>query len=476
MKRRTRVAISVVLSAAILAAALAVAIEATGAPPRLLGPHLERRSQGHNAVIETIGRAARQSLLHLDRGHVHPRLALPAWADAAAAIGATTIAASGFRGIAVGDEASLQRALAEAQPGDVITLAPGRYRFTGRALTVTRAGAPGAPVTLRAPQRDAVELEFAMTEGFHVLAPHWVFENLSIRGACDSHDACEHAFHVVGGATDVVIRNNVLRDFNAHIKINGQGGRFPDRGRISRNTLINGSPRATDSPVTPIDLVAAADWLIDANLIADFVKQGGDQTSYGAFAKGAARGTRFERNVVLCEHRLRGAAGRRVGLSFGGGGSSAAACRDSRCEHEHAEGTMVNNLIASCSDEGIYVNRSSGTRIEFNTLVDTAGISVRFPESDARLSGNLVDGRIQERDGGRNVEEQNRTTELALLYLGIHPVRGLFADADELDLRWTREPPRMPRHAYAPPIDLCGMPRPVSPAYGAFESIESCRR
>ncbi|MDT1847664.1 right-handed parallel beta-helix repeat-containing protein, partial [Acinetobacter baumannii] len=91
------------------------------------------------------------------------------------------------------------------------------------------------------------------------------------------------------------------------------------------------------------------------NVITDFVKVGGDRISYGAFAKGAARGTVFEGNVVVCEHLLRGHPGQRVGLSFGGGGTGKPYCRDGRCDAEHEGGTMRANLVASCSDAGIYV-------------------------------------------------------------------------------------------------------------------------
>ncbi len=89
------------------------------------------------------------------------------------------------------------------------------------------------------------------------------------------------------------------------------------------NRIYNTAARRTENPVTPIDLVAASDWTIRGNLVADFVKDGSDRTSYGVFAKGGGSGNLLEGNTVLCEHRLRGAPGRRVGLSFGGGGSGA---------------------------------------------------------------------------------------------------------------------------------------------------------
>ncbi|MCU0938924.1 MAG: right-handed parallel beta-helix repeat-containing protein, partial [Burkholderiaceae bacterium] len=371
-----------------LAAGLAtgvVALQAIGVAPRLLAPYIERRSSGHNAVIEGTGRRVAQLLMWIDRGHVAPRLTLPDWAQPTTPAPNAVDTPSSDVTITRADQ--FGAALERAQPGDVIGFAPGIYRFSGRSLAARRAGRADAPITVRAVEPGTVVLEFDLLEGFLVDAPHWVFEHLRIVGVCRNDDDCEHAFHVVGGGHHTVIRHNEIREFNAHLKINGHGGRFPDHGQVIGNRLVNSHARRTDSPVTLIDLVAASDWHIEGNLIADFVKDGGDFTSYGAFAKGGGSNNRFVRNIVLCEHRLRGAPGRRVGLSFGGGGTGATVCRDRRCIVEHERGLMRDNLIASCSDEGIYINRGAQTEIIQNTLVDTAGVSVRFAESTAQLTG-----------------------------------------------------------------------------------------
>ena len=208
-------------------------------------------------------------------------------------------------------------------------------------------------------------------------------------------------------------------------------------------------------------------------LIADFVKAGGDRTSYGAFAKGGGSGNRLIGNVVLCEHRLRGATGRRIGLSFGGGGSDPRLCRDRRCVVEHDDGLIANNLIASCSDEGIYLNRAARSSLLHNTVLDTAGVVVRFPESAAHAAGNLIDGALRSRDGGTLDARDNRTQWPAAPFVGLHPVRRLFADADELDLRWAATPPRRAA-AGEPATDLCGVRRAAPAAHGAFEDYRRC--
>ena len=443
--------------------------ERVNVAPRLLGPYLERRASGHAGWIAEPARWVNRVLQRLDRGNPMPQADLPNWVGARA----SPSSASRLSSINVGRSSELIDALAAAKAGDTITLAPGHYRFSGRSLEAVRPGMEDAPITVRADAFGTVVLEFDLLEGFHVTAPYWVFENLVIQGACTSHDSCEHAFHVVGGAHHVVIRNNALSDFNAHIKINGSNGRFPDNGRVLNNTLTNGTPRKTSLPVTPIDLVAASRWLIEGNLIADFVKDGGDATSYGAFAKGGGSGTTFARNVVICEARLRGAPGRRVGLSFGGGGSDQSGCRDRKCVVEHENGLIEGNLIASCSDDGVYVNRSSGSKVLYNTLLDTARVEIRFPESTAVLSANLIDGVVLVRDDGILRDEgENETTSVWALYLGWHPVRKLFVDADALDLRFASQPPA----SLGPDseADLCSSKRTRRTLIGAFERFAAC--
>jgi hypothetical protein len=464
---------ALLLSLLFVAIAAAAVLERAAVSPRLMAAYVERRAMGHNALIEGSGQSVARLLHWLDRGDLVPWLEGPALAGTHGKPPPAPEPQGGGRAVVVASNLDLIDALARALPGDVITLLPGRYRFEGGALEVNRAGSAEAPIVVRAAALGTATLEFALLEGFLITAPYWQFENLDIRGACSSHDGCEHAFHVVGAAEHTVIRNNEVRDFNAHVKVNGDRGRFPDHGRIEGNTLFNTAARRTDAPVTPIDLVAAGGWRIERNLIYDFVKGSGDRTSYGAFAKGGGAGNAFVGNVVLCEHRLRGAIGRRVGLSFGGGGSDPRGCRDLRCVVEHDDGLMQDNLIASCSDEGIYVNRAARTRLIHNTVVDTAGISARFPESNGQALGNLIDGPLRSRDGGSLDDFDNRSTVLALSYLGIHPVRRLFVDADTLNFRWRDETPRRRAGAPAEP-DLCGNTRPQQPAYGAFEDFAPC--
>jgi hypothetical protein len=442
-------------------------LQGQGIAPRALGPYVERRSEGHNRLVVGAGQWLGGALRALDRGE-----------DGAGSLPALTIgaqpvaigqAARGGSIVSSADEA--RRALAAAAPGDVITFEPGSYRIRG-SLAASRAGERDAPITVRAGQPGSVEIEFDASEGFVVSAPYWRFENLIIRGACAQHANCEHAFHVVGGAHHFVAVNNTILDFNAHFKINGDRNGFPDHGLIESNTLSNTAPRQTSNPVTPIDLVAASDWTIRRNLISDFIKADGDRVSYGAFAKGGGARTLFERNVVLCEQRLHGLPGQRVGLSFGGGGTGKPYCRDRKCITEQDQGVMRANLVAACSDAGIYVNSGAGSRIVDNTVLDTGGVQVRFPESSADVDGNLVDGAIRARNGGQLRLGDNLETAIGWLYFGRHPLRRLYAAPEAFDFGWRDAPPR--RAVQRSSVDLCGVARKAAPTYGAFEDFSAC--
>lgn len=446
-------------------------LQEQGITPRVLAPYIEKRSSGHNPLITGAGHAVSAALLRMDRGDAMPA-ALPSLSVGAQAAAVTD---SGGARKLVGSSEDARRAIASAAPGDVIVFLPGTYRIRGN-VNASRPGEEGAPVVVRADRPGTAIIEFDAGEGFKVTAPYWRFENLSIRGSCARQEDCEHAFHVVGGAHHFAAVNNTILDFNAHFKINGEHGRFPDSGLIESNTLAGSAPRRTVGPVTSIDLVAASDWIIRRNLIADFIKSDGDRVSYGAYAKGAGARTRFERNVVLCEQRLRGFPGQRIGLSFGGGGTGKPYCRDHKCVTEHDAGVMQANLVASCSDVGIYVNAAAGTWLAGNTLVDTAGVDVRFPESSVEADGNLVDGSIRSRNGGRLRAGDNLETPIVLSYLGHHPLRSLFAAPGSADFSWREAPPRRvdDKAAADAPPDLCDDTRKTALHYGAFENFRAC--
>ncbi|HTJ96181.1 MAG TPA: right-handed parallel beta-helix repeat-containing protein [Rhodocyclaceae bacterium] len=362
----------------------------------------------------------------------------------------------------VRNEFELRQAMAQARPGQSIVLTPGTYPVAGPLQTGT-AGTAAQPITVRAQRPGTVTVEFNTTEGFQIAHAFWIFENLTIRGVCPSDEQCEHAFHVYGAAKSVVIRNNQIIDFNAHLKVNGLRNNWPDNGLAQHNTFTNTHRRATQLPVTYIDIVGANRWVIADNIISNFSKSDGNQVAYGVFMKGASQYGRIERNLVVCSEHDISQTGVRVGISIGGGGTGHEFCRDKRCDTEHSHGVVANNIVAHCNDFGIDVNRSNQTLIAHNTLINTSGIDVRQSISSAVIEGNLLEGRIRSRDGALIDSQKN--------VLG--HMRSYFNDPDHLDLKFLSPAPEV-GSAQDIKNDFCQRPRAANSFAGALAMADNC--
>lgn len=343
--------------------------------------------------------------------------------------------------IMIRDTNSFLSAIADAMPGDVISMAPGVYKINGRSIPVKRPGTRFNPVYVRSDRLGDVKLELDMLEGFLINAPFWVFENLDIQGVCKNDSRCEHAFHVIGGGDSFVLRNSRVSGFNAPIKVNGSKVKgkpqFPDHGLIEYNSFANLRVRDTGNPVTLLNINSVNNWVVRGNLIADFVKGKSDRISYGAFMKGNGNGGVFEKNLVICERNLPSDDGIRIGLSYGGGGTGASFCREKDCGIEHSNGVIRNNIIINCSrDVGIYLNRAANTKIYNNLLHNNLGIDVRFDTSSATVINNVISGRIKSRDGGDIHAYNNYVDDNCLGYRrGNCSFDSLYADPDLGDFR-----------------------------------------
>lgn len=321
----------------------------------------------------------------------------------------------------VQNTAELKKAIQTARPGDVITLSAGEYNIRRKIKTFSP-GSTGRPIIVRANSLGKVRIKSSSSIAFHIRTSHWIFENLDIEGVCKQHSSCEHAFQITGSADNTTIRNNRMHDFNAMIKLNGgrykPGGErnpkptFPNGVLIEGNIFFNSTVRNTGNPVSLINLDGGRRLVVRGNLIADFAKSHGTNVSYGAFMKGLTRDGIFERNLIICELKHKGY--ERVGLSFGGGGTSKSIREEPVGDFETLNGIMRNNIIMNCPGSvGIYLNKAGDTKIYNNTLFNTFGIDVRFKESFADIRNNIISGGIRNRDGGQNTAADNFVAGMA---------------------------------------------------------------
>lgn len=377
------------------------------------------------------------------------------------------------RTVPVDSAAGLAAAVAAAQPGDEIVLADGTYALAGdHGVNCANAGTTAAPIVVRAAHPLGAYIESSAVEAFSVTAPNWRFEGLDIRGVCSDDTACEHAFHVVGRATGFRLLRSRVADFNAHLKVNADSQRDqPNGGLVEGNEFLDTHPRRTGEPVTPLNIDVADDWVVRGNVIRDFHSAEGDGISYGAFVKGGARRPLFERNLVLCADQDR-IGGVRVGLSFGGGGMAPSMCAPAfnaavPCDPEVEGGVMRNNVVANCSDDGIYLNRARDTKLLYNTLVATQEIVFRFPSSTGETVGNVLSSRIVVRNGGSFVGRDNLADvplqQFAAWY--VDPLRGDLRRKGDLGVLLGKGAPRPDVRT-----DFCGRARAGRLDLGAVQA------
>ncbi|CAN5385776.1 hypothetical protein BH09MYX1_BH09MYX1_39950 [soil metagenome] len=307
----------------------------------------------------------------------------------------------------------LTAAIAAAKPGDRIVLADGTYALAAN-VSCDAVGTAQAPIEVVAKTTLGAKITFNALEGFKVNSPYWHFDGLDVKGICANDSDCEHAFHVGGAANHFVLRRSRVVDFNAQIKVNANqiNGKWltPDDGVVEGNEFYDTKARNTSNPTTKINIDTGDRFIVRANYIHDYQKGGGDGISYAAFMKSGGKGGVFERNLVVCAKDFTG--GTRLGLSFGGGGTAAQFCApaydaNTPCDPEHEGGTMRNNVIASCSDVGIYLNKAKNTKLLFNTLVATGGIDFRYLSSTGVAVGNVLAGKINARDQGTFTGTEN---------------------------------------------------------------------
>lgn len=305
--------------------------------------------------------------------------------------------------VRVRNSAELAQQLNRAVAGTTIILMPGQYNFSQKKIRLKNPGLPGKPIVVKAEKFGNVTINLDSLEGFYIDQPYWVFSNLIFNGICSEHYQCEHAMHIVGDADHLKIINNRFVDFNAHIKSNGERGKFPDKAQIFGNDFYNTTLRYTSAPITPIDIVGGDGWQIVDNFIADFARSGGgQQVTYGAFLKGAGTNGRIEGNLVNCNWKVpyNSILDIRIGLSLGGGGTNKSSCQDRSCEFEHQGGVINENILLNCSnDVAIYLNKASNAKVTNNILLNSLGIDVRYQISSASINGNLMHGRVKGRDG-----------------------------------------------------------------------------
>ena len=380
----------------------------------------------------------------------------------------------------------LLESINNAVPGDEITIAPGVYSLN-QLIRVNRDGAEDARIFLRAEEPGTVTLELSHIENFKFYAKYWVVENLRFVGVCDDGQGCEHAFHIVGDADDLIFRNNEVVDFASHIKINGEklGGHqaqsFPDRTMFIDNFWHNTRYISNNAPHNILNIDGGKDHVVRGNIFADFNTPSSLPKSASAiYPKASTLRILIEQNLIVCEKsRIEGETARGIQL---GDGAPASICDGDPdqdgigdCEErgQSQEAIVRNNIIMNCNNKGsatgIMVGSDRESQIIHNTVyhVDrrNGGFYQGHPNHDTFWRANIL-------ENGINLDYANRPlssiqdftpslSEMNAIFTNPHAGHFELLRSDDIVDQVDTDPIAL--------HDFCGYPRGTRADLGAIE-------
>lgn len=388
--------------------------------------------------------------------------------------------------VPVDSETDILAAIAAASPGDVITIEPGEYDFN-QLIRVTADGTAAERIFLRAETLGDVTLNLRHIENFKIYGKYWIFENLVVRGACTSNTSCEHAFHIVGDADDLIFRTNEVVDFASHVKLNGEvvdsgpAKAFPDRIMFIENLWYNTKYVANNAPHNVLNLDGGKSHVVRGNIFGDYGAPASLPKSASAvYPKASTLGMLVEQNLIVCEKNL--GDGETVrGIQLGDGAPASICDGDDDQDGigdciengQNQEALIRNNVILNCdnggSSAGIMVSSDRESKILHNTVLSTGKRSGAFyvghPDHDTYWNSNLLENGFNTDYAKRTLVESDNAivdaTTAASLFT--NPRMGDLASADSRPLS-----ERVTTSADAP-WDFCGHPRGETADLGAIE-------
>jgi parallel beta-helix repeat protein len=308
--------------------------------------------------------------------------------------------------INVATVAELESAFARAGAGTTIVLANGTYRLTAPIYTILP-GTKSARITVRAATANGAIIETnGAEEAFRIVQPYWSFLNLYVKVTNNSN----YGYKLEGAGANTIITGGTIEIRpGSEAGIKGAGGMnapWPDNARIEGMKIFMSAP-TTYGLAEGIDAVAVRNWTIRANTVYGIRTSAGG-VAYGIMTKGNSQNTVIERNLVYdCF----------IGLSLGGGGTGAQWVRNGDIAYEDRNGTVRNNVVMGSSDVALYLYKSNGSSVYNNTFYNSyttcgtgcSSIDVRMSGATADIRNNILDKRINDRDGATHTAGSNLT-------------------------------------------------------------------
>ena len=388
--------------------------------------------------------------------------------------------------VRVSSEVEILNAIANASPGDVITVSPGSYDFN-QAIQVQNNGQALSRIFLRAEELGTVTFELSHIENFKIHGKFWIFENIQFLGSCTTGNSCEHAFHIVGDADDVIFRNNEVVNFASHVKLNGEvlgsgpAKSFPDRTMFINNFWHNTKYVTNNVPHNILNLDGGKDHVVRGNIFADYSAPDTLPKSASAiYPKASALRILIEQNLIVCESaRTSGETARGIQL---GDGAPASICDGDQDQDgsgdciengQSQEALVRNNIIMNCnnggSSAGIIVGSDRESKIYHNTVYNVgqrnAGFYIGHLDHDTYWRYSILENGFNTNYEKRPLNEMNNTTpsfsEMNSTFAS--PMNGDFTLVEGVSI--VEQGPTDNHVAH----DFCGYPRGRTADLGAIE-------
>jgi hypothetical protein len=371
--------------------------------------------------------------------------------------------------IFVSTPGEVRNALAQANPGDIIRVAPGVYEFFD-AIDLDSAGLPNQPIQLIG-EGNLGDVEFRINGslGFSVYGQDYVITGIWVRcqgGQCTN----ARGYSLWGSARRITIRGGRTTDFMHHIKGWIANGTLdaPEDVTIAGNEAYNSATFNGSSNVYNLD--GGARWRVIGNFVHDY---GNRNTNYGIFLKGATTQSVIERNLVAGRYDRAPGGGAVVGISFGGGRMGVQWCAPGNqgaggCICEDYEGIARNNVIINTSDAAMHVNSACGSKF-LNNIVYNSDTMLQIQTfegvGDIEVRNNVFDGGLPNH---YNLVTSGNITNADFA--------ALYNNADALDFSAGAGAGALAANAPLPGVvtDYCGVTRSNTPSRGAIEMPAAC--
>jgi hypothetical protein len=370
--------------------------------------------------------------------------------------------------------------------GNVITVSPGTYEFH-QLIRVQNSGRADARVFLPAENPSRVTFSLSHIENFKINAKSWVFENIKFVGNCVNGVGCEHAFHIVGDADDLIFRGNEVVNFASHVKLNGEArgdglaNHFPDRAMFIDNFWHNTKYVTNNAPHNILNLDGGKDHVVRGNIFADYNTPASLPKSASAvYPKASVLRILIEQNLIVCEkQRTTGETARGIQL---GDGAPASICDgdpdqdgsgDCIENGQNQEAIVRNNIIMNCNNggsaTGLMVGSDRESQLHHNTIYNVgqrnAGFYIGHGDYDTYWRYNILENGFNTRNANRPLNEMANITptldEMNSMFTS--PADGDFSLAQGMAILHQDVNDGVVTH------DFCGYPRTPTADLGAIE-------